>query len=80
MAVSYDSWFCCSIDSMDAMELCKIKRRKVDQINKADRKFEYYIITYYDGREVYSGSMTQCREWINKHWVERRYLDQYGNV
>ena len=73
MRLSYDNWFCCSIDFITNFELCKIKRRK-----GLDSKFEYYIITYYEGKEVYSGSLAQCQEWIKEHWIEKRYLDQYG--
>ena len=28
MRLSYDNWFCCSVDNFEAFELCKIKRRK----------------------------------------------------
>ena len=75
MRLSYDNWFCCSIDFMNSFELCKIKRRK-----GPDSKSEYYIITYYEGKEVYSGSLAQCQSWINEHWVEKRYLEHYGKA
>lgn len=75
MRVSYDNWFCCSVDNTERFELCKIKRRKT-----YDSKSEYYIVTYYEGKEVYSGSLSQCQEWIKTHWVEKRYLDQYGKL
>lgn len=75
MKLSYDNWFTCSIDFMSGFELCKIKKRK-----GFDSKSEYYIITYYDGKELYSGSLAQCQKWIETHWVEKRYLDQYGKA
>lgn len=75
MRVSYDNWFCCSVDNMDCFELCKIKRRKA-----YDSKSEYYVVTYYEGKEVYSGSLAQCQKWIDTHWVEKRYLEHYGKV
>lgn len=75
MRISYDNWFCCSVDNMDSFELCKIKRRKA-----YDSKSDYYVCTYYEGKEVYSGSLAQCQKWIETHWVEKRYLDQYGKA
>lgn len=69
MRVSYDNWFCCAVDNDHQVELCKIKRNKAGN---------YSVMTYYDGREVYSGSMEQCRKWIDTHWIEKRYLEHYG--
>ena len=70
MKLSYDNWFCCSVDNADQIELCKIKPNK--------RAGNYSVITYYDGREVYFGTYSQCQDWINTHWIEKRYLDHYG--
>ena len=72
MKISYNNWFCCSVDNGEQIELCKIKPKK------RANNFNYSVVTYYDGREVYSGSYSQCQEWINTHWIEKRYLDHYG--
>ena len=71
MRLSFDNnWFCCSIDNSSQIELCKIKQNK--------GVGNHSIVTYYDGKEVYSGSLTQCQDWIKIHWIEKRYLDHYG--
>ena len=71
MRLSFDNnWFCCSIDNSSQIELCKIKQN--------NGVGNHSIVTYYDGKEVYSGSLTQCQDWIKTHWIEKRYLDHYG--
>lgn len=71
MRLSFDNnWFCCSIDNSSQIELCKIKQNK--------GVGNHSIVTYYVGKEVYSGSLTQCQDWIKTHWIEKRYLDHYG--
>ena len=70
MRLSYDNWFCCSVDNSSQIELCKIKQNK--------GVGNHSIVTYYDGKEVYSGSLSQCQEWIKTHWIEKRYLENYG--
>lgn len=70
MKLSYDSWFCCSLDHNGSVELCKIKRDKGNGL--------YQVITYYDGKEQHSGTRSSCEKWINEHWIEKRYLEYYG--
>ena len=73
MKLSYNNnWFCCSIDGSDKVELCKIK------LNRGIGT--HSVITYYSGQEVYSGSIQQCKTWIENHWIEKRYLDHYGKA
>ena len=72
MKLSYDNWFCCALDHNGSVELCKIKRDKSTGL--------YQVITYYDGKEQHSGTRSSCEKWINEHWIERRYLDQYGKA
>lgn len=75
-----DCWYCCQpdIDKQD-YELCKIIREKVkDEDTEHGWRIEYQIITYYEGKCLLAGSLSKCKEWINSHWTERRYLDQYG--
>lgn len=72
MKLSYDNWFCCSLDHNGSVELCKIKRDKGTGM--------YQVITYYDGKEQHSGSRSSCEKWINEHWIEKRYLEHYGKA
>lgn len=73
MRISYDNWFCCCVDDVNRVELCKIKRNKGGSAG-------YSIITYYEGKEVYSGTLNKCKEWIETHWIEKRYLEHYGKA
>ena len=68
-------WYCCDteIPGRKDFELCRIQSRK-----NRNTEDDYVIVTYYEGKELFSGTLKQCREWINNHWVERMYLDQYG--
>lgn len=73
-------WMCCALDDMQngqRFELCKIKATLV-----TDKHWGYHhmyqIITYYEGKEVFSGNLEECRKWIRDHYVDRRYLDYYG--
>jgi len=72
MKLSYDNWFCCSLDHNGSVELCKIKRDKGTGL--------YQVITYYDGKEQHSGTLSSCKTWIDEHWIEKRYLDHYGKA
>ena len=69
MKISYNNWFCCQLNN-GSVELCKIKPVK--------GAGTYSIITYYDGKEQFSGSLADCKNWIETHWIERRYLEEYG--
>ena len=73
MRVSYKSyfdWTCCQLDFMGTFELCKIKMRKLDNKHK-----DYCVMTYYDCKEVFTGNLVQCKEWMQKHEVDRRYIN-----
>ena len=73
------NWVCVQPDMSDQFELCRIQQRKIiNAENPYQAVYEYFVITYYDGKELYSGSRKECQKWIDDHWVERRYLDQYG--
>lgn len=75
-----ECWYCCQPDlSKQDYELCKIRREKIKDLDdECGFRLEYAIITYYDGKEIFRGSLSDCQHWINEHWTERRYLDNYG--
>ena len=75
-----ECWYCCQPDlAVQEYELCKIRREKIkDVYAEHGFRLEYCIITYYDGKELFRGSLNDCQHWINRHWTERRYLDQCG--
>ena len=72
----HNSWYCCQLDS-GSYELCRINSRKNRQPD-GTVIYDYYVTTYYDGKELFAGSLKACSNWINSHWIERRYLDCYG--
>lgn len=47
---------------------------------KKEGSADYSIITYYEGKEVYSGTLNKCKKWIETHWIEKRYLEHYGKA
>ena len=74
-----NSWYTCHLDMPDQFELCRIQQRKETDPETGKCFYVYYVITYYDGKDLFSGTREACRKWINDHWVERRYLDYYAN-
>ena len=73
-------WYCCDteIPGRKDFELCRIQSRKARNPEDGTIIYDYVVVTYYDGKILMSGTLKQCSEWINGHWVERRYLDQYA--
>ena len=73
-------WFTCALDDVEKIkyfELCRINSTHVWDSQKNYHHI-YEIITYYDGKVVFTGSLKECRQWITTHYVDRRYLDCYG--
>lgn len=68
--ISVRTWYTCVLEScipakkdVFPVELCEIIH--------ADGL--WHIITYYDGKDVYAGTLNDCFHWINSHYVNRRY-------
>lgn len=74
-----NSWYCCQLDMPEQYELCRIQQRKNKDPQTGMVVYDYFVITYYEGKELFSGTRKECQDWINNHWIERRYLDCYGN-
>lgn len=72
-----NSWVCCHLDNSDTFELCRIQKQVIKDVNQHTTMYVYSVITYYDGKELFSGTAKQCRKWIDEHYVNRRYLDCY---
>ena len=69
------NWYTCQPDpAVDRFELCRIQKVKTSD---PAMPVSWVIITYYDGKEIYSGTLKQCSQWIENHWVEKRYLDSW---
>lgn len=75
MQVKLNEWYCCHFPIRNAFELCKVMKRLIKGPDNRLR-YEYFIITFYDRREVFSGTRKDCFSFIENNWVERRYLDE----
>lgn len=67
--IMINTWYCCSIDGN--VELCKICRiQPVTEVR-------WQIVTYYDGKNVFAGTLKECITWIDVHITnEKRYLNR----
>lgn len=67
--ICINTWYNCVPNDLNGtIELCKICR-------PAGYSSGWQIITYYDGKEIFSGTLNDCLHWINGHYTDRRYLD-----
>lgn len=68
--IEINTWYnCIPNKEQDHVELCKICRQ-YGQYPTA-----WHVVTYYDGKEVFSGTLNDCLHWINNHYTERRYYN-----
>ena len=54
----------------DRVELAKICR-----MTDASYHYKWHIVTYYDGRDLFGGTLNDCLHWINNHSTDRRYFN-----
>lgn len=67
--IQINTWYNCVPDhEAGKVELCKICR-----LYAAD--FHWQVVTYYDGRNVFAGTLNDCLHWINSHFTNRRYYN-----
>lgn len=68
--IEINTWYnCIPAKEADKVELCKICR------TYGSYPSTWHIVTYYDDKEVYSGTLNDCLHWINNHYTERRYYN-----
>ena len=69
--IEVNTWYNCIPDrERNQVELCKICL-----MNDERYHYKWHIITYYDGRDLFGGTLNDCLHWINSHCTKRRYLD-----
>ena len=70
--IEVNTWYSCQSDKKqpDKIELCKICL-----MTNPRYKYRWHIVTYYDGRDLFGGSLNDCLHWINNHASDRRYLE-----
>lgn len=69
--IEINTWYNCIPDKKrDKVELCKICRMYDDRF-----KYKWHIVTYYDGLDIFGGTLKDCLHWINNHHTNRRYYN-----
>ena len=70
--IEVNTWYSCQPDKKhpDKIELCKICL-----MTDPWYKYRWHIVTYYDGLDLFGGSLNDCLHWINNHASDRRYLE-----
>ena len=67
--IQINTWYnCIPNDIKGNVELCMIRRPAIPYPG-------WIVVTYYDGREVYSGKLVDCIKWVQEHYTERRYYN-----
>lgn len=56
------------------VELAKICRMPADP-DRPKKAYHWHIVTYYDGRDIFGGTLNDCLHWINNHSTNRRYYN-----
>lgn len=65
--IMIDTWYCCEFNN--TVELCKICR--CEQIED----YRWQIITFYDRKNIFYGTIKDCLKWIEENKTDRRYID-----
>lgn len=69
--IEVNTWYNCVPDAKrDTVELCKIC-----MFPDARYHYSWHIVTFYNGFDVFGGSLKDCINWIKEHKTDRRYLD-----
>ena len=69
--IEINTWYNCIPDpKKDKVELCKICRMEDSRYG-----YHWHIVTYYDGFDVFGGTLNDCLHWIKIHHTNRRYYN-----
>lgn len=53
----------------------RVELAKICRMNDASFHYNWHIVTYYDGRDIFGGTLNDCLHWINNHSTNRRYYN-----
>ena len=67
MKISVNQWYNCQYP--DHPELCKIIRAFITVPATGAVVVAYKIVCYYTGQDLYTGSMAECKQWIENHLI-----------
>lgn len=74
--IEVNTWYSCKPDKKKpAIELCKICLMTDNRY-----KYKWHIVTYYDGHDLFGGSLNDCLHWVNIHYCGEKYLQQFVDV
>lgn len=68
--IQINTWYNVEPDTSGKVELAKICR-----LNDERFHYKWHIVTYYDGRDIFGGTLNDCLHWINSHATNRRYYN-----
>lgn len=60
--IDIDRYYQCIVDGKE--ELLKITRHKITDQATGENVFCYRVDCYYMGKELFVGSLSECREWL----------------
>lgn len=64
--IQINTWYNCQVD--DSLELCKIVRRYHVLPNNVGVA-TWVVVCYYTGKDLFAGSLSMCRQWIEKRYI-----------
>ena len=53
----------------------RVELAKICRMHDKSFHYQWHIVTYYDGRDIFGGSLKDCLHWINSHFTDRRYFN-----
>ena len=68
--IQINTWYNVEPDPSGKVELAKICRLYDDTCH-----YKWHIVTYYDGRDIFGGTLNDCLHWMNAHQSNRRYYN-----
>ena len=65
----YNCWY------VDRPELCKITQAIITDTNTGAEVHAWRVVCYYTGKDIYTGTLKECRLWIEEHLIGGKYLE-----
>lgn len=67
--IELNRYYLCRIQGSNQHELCKIVRCLPDINTNGTRVYWYKTVCYYTGKDLYIGTLAQCRQWMMDHMI-----------
>lgn len=69
--IHIDQWY--NVQYPDRPNLCKVTRCYIDDLHTGSRVLAYKVVCYYEGTDIYYGSLKQCKQWIDERLIGGHY-------